>query len=437
MIAALYNGYPILDEDSAAFIEQAAFPHFTPDRTPFYGIFIKVTSLGVSLWFPVIVQALIVGFLLLRFIKVMLAATVGGTVSFRMMVTALVLVVSFTGASLPVSQLMADSFTAILLLSLLLIFTDAEASLFRAFGYGAIAFVAIAMHFSHIVAAGLCASVIAIPAYRRKHKVLIRGSVTVGMACVAFWLVMCSANAMKHHGFVFARGKNIFLTGRLAESGILKQYLSERCDSRKLSMCDMRQDLPGSQRSFLGSGESPLYRLGGWDSGAAEYSAVLADIFTSPAYVAMYLRKSAINSAKQFLYVVPPAAIQAFDKKSEPYKKVQRYYTDESRECITSQQQQGLFLLSDFRVVYLLVILATTLWVAMLPGLRSDKVLGVVYMVLMLFLAANALSVGFLGSVAPRLQYRVAWLLPATNIFVLMAYYHGSVFQFSIKKRDC
>lgn len=436
MIAALYNGFPIVDEGSTAFIEQAAYPHFTPDSTPFYGLFIKVSSLGWSLWFPVIVQALVMGFLLLRFMAVVFRSRVQGPVSIRLVLLALLLVAAFSCASLPVSQLMADSFTGILLLSVLLIFCDEEASRSRVIAYGAVAFMAVTMHFSHIVIAGLCAIAIAVPAYRRRQKILLRGCTVVGAVCVSFWLMMCTSNALKHHGFVFARGTDVFLTGRFAESGILKQYLSEQCGKKQLKMCAMVESLPMSQRAFLGSGESPLYKMGGWDSGASEYRTVLADVFMRPAFMATYVRKSVINSAKQFVYVVPPAIFPPFDKKSEPYKKVQRYYTDESREYITSQQQQGLFAMNDFRVVYLLVLLLSCVWVGMLPGIRSDKSLRLIYTVLFLLLVANALSVGFLGSVSPRLQYRIAWLLPATNIFVLLAYYSNSVIHVSVKKRS-
>ena len=435
MIAALYNGYPIVDEDTTAFIEQAAYPHFSPDRTPFYGIFIKVASLGWSVWFPVVAQALLMSALLCRYVYLFVARPAQG-LPFSTWLWIMLAIVALTGVSWTVSQLMADSFAAILLLCVLLIYCDDTAKWPLIFLYTACAFLAIAMHFSHFAVAGICGLVTGIVGYRRKNRLLIRRSVWLLSACGAFWLVMCSANAAKHHGFVFARGGNVFLVGKLAETGILEEYLHDKCGETSLRMCDPAQKIPRSLREFLGSGESPLYRLGGWDSGRAEYSSVVTGVFTSPGYAVMFARKAGVSALKQLVFVTPPAAFPAYGKESEPYKKVKSYYTDESREYVTSQQQQGLLSASVYRVVYLLVLLLSSLWVWMLPRGAVRSRWAVVYGLIFLFVAANAITVGVFGSVSPRFQYRIAWVLPATNLLLLFAHYRGAEFRITLKARE-
>jgi len=432
MIAALYNGYPIVDEGSAAFIEQAAYPHFTPDCTPFYGIFIKVSSLGWSLWFPVMVQALLVSALLSRYLYVVLRHS-GRQLTLSAGIWLLITIVSLTGVSWTLCQLMADSFACILLLAVLLLYYDKLARPLLVALYTATAFLAISMHFSHFAVAIICAAAIGFYAYRHRDKVRLARSVWLAAACAGFWLVMCTANAMKHHGFVFARGKNVVLVAKLAETGILKEYLDDKCGAVPLRMCDPAQKIPASQAEFLGSGESPFYKLGGWEGDGAEYSNILNGIFRSPQYATAFARKATVCALKQMVFVVPPAEFPAYGKQSEPYKKIKSYYTDEAREYVTSQQQQGLLTASVFRVIYLLVALLSSLWVWLLPrDARWNKWSGI-YGVILLFFVANAVVAGVFTSVSPRLQYRIFWILPATNILFLYTWHYHAKFRLSIK----
>lgn len=435
MIAALYNGYPIVDAGTTAFVEQAAYPHFTPDCTPFYGIFIKVTSIGWSLWFPVMVQALLLSALLIRYIYVLFDRG-DYQPQFSTMLWLVVVVVSLTGVSWVVSQLMADVFAPILLLSVLLLFCDEKANSLVVLSYSACALLAISMHFSHFAVALGCGVLFGVRAWRAKDGTKLRRSMWLLAACGVFWLVMCSANAAKHHGFVFARGKNIYLVSRLAEMGVLNAFLNDKCPKGGYRMCEAGQKIPTSQTEFLGSGESPLYRYGGWDSGAAEYSRVLTGVFSSPVYAGIFVRKAAVSALQQLVFVVPPSEFPAYGKESEPYKKVKNYYSDESREYATSQQQQGLLDASVFSTVYLLVILLSSLWVLLLPSSDEKAMWRGIYTIIFSFFVFNAITVGAFGSVSPRFQYRIAWLLPVTNILLLVSHYRNSEFRIVIKAKE-
>lgn len=435
MVAALYNGYPIVDAGTTAFVEQAAYPHFTPDCTPFYGIFIKVTSLGWSLWFPVMVQALLLSALLIRYIYVLFDRG-DRQPRFGTMLSIMVVVVSLTGVSWVVSQLMADVFAPILLLSILLLYYDEKAKRLVLLLYSASALLAIAMHFSHFADALGCGILFGVLAWRAKDGIKLRRSMWLLAACGAFWLVMCGANAAKHHGFVFARGKNVFLVSRLAEMGVLNAFLNDKCPGGGYRMCEAGQKIPTSQAEFLGSGESPFYRYGGWDSGTVEYSRVLKGVFSSPIYVAMFARKAVVSALQQMVFVVPPSEFPAYGKESEPYKKVKSYYSDESREYATSQQQQGLLSASVFSTVYLLILVLTTLWVYLLPRSDEKAMWRGIYGIILAFFVVNAMTVGVFGSVSPRFQYRIAWVLPLTNILSLFSYYRNSEVRIIIKAKE-
>jgi hypothetical protein len=69
MIFALYNGYPLFSNDSASYIHSGYYLQVAGDRPVFYGLFIRATSLGISMWGTVLAQCLILSYLCMRFIE--------------------------------------------------------------------------------------------------------------------------------------------------------------------------------------------------------------------------------------------------------------------------------------------------------------------------------------------------------------------------------
>ena len=69
MFFALYDNYPILNSDSGAYISSGFSLQPPIDRPLFYGLFIRLSSLGVSLWISVFFQCFILAYLLKQFIR--------------------------------------------------------------------------------------------------------------------------------------------------------------------------------------------------------------------------------------------------------------------------------------------------------------------------------------------------------------------------------
>ena len=119
MIPALYNSYPMVTSDSGAYINNAWIIHVPEDRPIGYSIFIRLMSLsGVSLWGVVIVQSLIVSFFLQLITRHLLGAKYH---HFLFLGISLLLGVAST-AGWFAGQVMPDIFTALLLLSLCVLF---------------------------------------------------------------------------------------------------------------------------------------------------------------------------------------------------------------------------------------------------------------------------------------------------------------------------
>jgi hypothetical protein len=318
---------------------------------------------------------------------------------------------------------MPDVFTPILLLAMVLFIADRNAGKVLNVLYAVVIFVAIAMHFSHITIAALLAAFVLFYSIAKKEKALLKKSLAILVLCAGFWGVMSGANKLKNHGLVFARGSHVIMMGKLTETGILKKYLKDQCGKKNLKICRYKEQLPSSLHEFLESGESPLYKMGGWDSSAAEYNAIIAGALTTAPYAGMYVRKTIISTIKQLTLIKPPAEIIPYGKQTEPYKKVKEYFTDESKEYATSMQQLDGLRSYSSSFVQLLFFLFTSLWIFVNHKKALTKDLYFVYGLLLLFLVANALVIACFSSVAARFQFRVFWIVPATNAIVILFYY--------------
>jgi len=68
LLLALYDNYPIVTSDSGTYISCAFNRQIPTDRPVFYSWFLRLSSLGHSLWLTVLAQSLILAYLLIRFV---------------------------------------------------------------------------------------------------------------------------------------------------------------------------------------------------------------------------------------------------------------------------------------------------------------------------------------------------------------------------------
>ncbi len=469
MAVALYNGYPLVEADSGAYIEQAIYPHFTPERTPFYGMFVRVSCMWTSLWFTVFVQCVMLAYLLLKFIG---QFTVGslqlavGTLQvadgrqqltdaknevvvsnpsltddnfvFNFSLIAVITIVSFTCVSWVVSYLMPDVFGAILLLAAILFITEQEGRMRSGAVYIFFIFVAMLMHNVHFPVLLLFSFVLLVWALVKKQRPLMKKSLALIVVCVLVWGIMCGMNAVKKHGFTFSRGRDIMLVAKFAEAGILNTYLDDNCGKKPLQLCNYKNQLPGNINEFLTSGEGPVLKMGGWDSNRVEYRTVVRDVFTTPRYLSMFVQKSVTGTLKQVTHINAPDPVKPQGKDSETWAKVKKYFADELPAYATSLQNSNALSGGSSNFVYYLFLVLSSLWMLLFYQRVMNKELAFMYCCILLFLVVNAFVTASLSAITYRFQYRVAWLLPATNAIVILKYYAGqrSNSKFQIPNSD-
>ncbi len=418
---ALYNGFPLADHDTGSYLLQAIHPYLPPGRTPFYGIFIRVSSLSMSLWFTIFAQSGILAYLLLRYIWLFRQPKQAG--GFRFALLSVITITSFTCVSWVASSIVPDIFAGVLLLAIILFIAEQDNSKKMHIIYTAIIFIAITIHNSHFPVTVLFSCILLITGIIHKRKLLIKRSFILLCTCVAVWVLMGSMNAVKKHGFTFSRGRDIVLTAKLAEDGILTAYLKEHCDKQPSMLCNYKDSMPQSVNDFLTLSQSPLYKAGGWDSGRAEYHDVVINIVTTPRYFMMFARKLMTGTLEELTQISPPDKIPVQDKTSETRTAIKNYFSEELPAYTTAQQNNNQLSAEACNTVYNLFFILSLLWILLFYNRVITKDIAFIYYCIFLFFVVNAFVAAMFSSISYRLQYRVWWIFPATNFIIIIRYY--------------
>ncbi len=420
MFIAFYNGYAITDSDTNAYIYSGFSNAALKDRPPFYGWFIRHSSLWASLWFTVFFQSCLLAYLLLKYIDLIQKKVAG----FSQALTTILVIASFTCVSWIVSFLMPDIFAAILLLATLLFISAAGERKGALVGYGLIIFFCMLVHNSHLLIIVLFSTVLAIWAILKKQRIILKRCVLLVSVSFISWLSLCSVNKTNGYGFTFSPSGHVFIMGRLSEMGILRLYLSDNCAKKNMKLCNYKDSLPVYSWDFIWQQYSPFYKTGGWDSSKAEYTDIIHDIFTTPKYMKMLAQKSAVGTLRTLGQMKITDHYPAYGKNSGPGQVISMYFNDDMNEYVESLQNNGELSGTTFNMFYCLFFILSTVWVLFnRKNINEDHLF--IYGCILLFFIINAFVMSTFSAVLDRYQTRISWLLPATNaIFIIKHYWN-------------
>jgi hypothetical protein len=132
MIDAFYNGFPIVYSDSSTYIASGFSFEMPMDRPITYSLLLRLFSLnGISLWLVIFFQSLLTSFLIFSITKIF----VKKEVYLKYGLLCIILLALFTGLSWTTSQILADIFTSIALLSSILLILNEQKKAMRIFLY--------------------------------------------------------------------------------------------------------------------------------------------------------------------------------------------------------------------------------------------------------------------------------------------------------------
>jgi hypothetical protein len=154
---------------------------------------------------------------------------------------------------------------------------------------------------SHMAAAGLCAGMIVALwlLARMPALALPRPRLRFAAVAVAAGIALSPiSNYVMTGEFGFTPGGTSFLFGRLIEDGVVARYLEERCPDPALRVCAYRKDVPHDADTWLWDGNTPFYKLGGWEGfGDEEKEIILA---TLARYPLMHATTAVAATVEQF-----------------------------------------------------------------------------------------------------------------------------------------
>lgn len=408
------NGYPLLFVDSMAYLLHSLSGEAPWDKTVAYGLLLGLFHQRVSLWLPLLAQALVLSTLLWWTQRVVRGDTTPGR--------HLLLVAGLAACTtLPwfTSTLMPDALTPAVVLCLFLLgFGESRLRRPELWAVGVIGTMAIASHLSHLPIA--LALVVLILALRRSARPVLRSALPLAIA-LAFLL---GANLHAFGRMTLSAHGAVFLLARLQEDGPALWTLRDRCPASGWYLCGFIDQMPMDSDHFLWSPDSPPNRnaagvpipMGGMRLAAEAREIVAA---TLQAYPLAVIRAAFGNGLRQMFRAELGDAIDgAYLDPIGPQVLDQGFPPTEIRAWAASRQRQGgleslgesLVPLHILTLVFSTAILLAAGWRMARQGEGMPR-LGLLLCILV-GCAANAFATGALSKPHHRYQARIIWLIP-------------------------
>lgn len=426
---AFYNGYPMVTSDTGAYVYFTFDFQVLKDRSSFYSVWLAITGLrtlqfaGVrgSLWLPVFFQCLLLAVLFLRYYRML-----GHDVEVKLpgYLLAVVIVAITTGVSFIAAYIMPDIFAAILLLAILQYLYENKPSAKWTLVYLCLVGLSILVHYSHFLIVPVFCSLMLLYAQITKQFPLRARLLNILGITAICWILACSINAIYGFGFTLSPGSHVFMAGKLVETGTMKKYLDEQCAEKQYKLCAYKDELPQQAYQYIWDDNSPFKKIGGWDSSASEHRVIIRDIFTTPRYTANFAGIALQHTLEQLHFMCVEGNGQAFDEFSAPYKSIDKHIKAELSQFGESRQQMQAIDNSSWANIQQIILIFSLLWMGLLFLKGSlQQHIAHVYITIVLFVVCNAFVTASFANVLDRLQIRIFWVLPATNILVLVNYY--------------
>jgi hypothetical protein len=416
---ALFNRYPLLYPDSAAYLDVLVHHHNLPDRPLYYGIFIGLLHWDRTLWPIVVAQSLLVVFVVERTLTALMPGR-----SWRWDAGALLSLAAATSLPWFTAQVMADVFTPILVLAFYLVAVERAAlPRWTWLALLLILCVAVASHYTHIaLILGLIAVLGATALILGRPRLI--SLLPVGAAAGLAILAVVAANYAARREIVLSPAGSVMLMGRLMEYGAAQDYLARHCPTEHYRICDYQADLPSATDDFLWPDDSVLTRLGGFEGYRHEAAVLAPRIVRSAPFRLLWLAAGA--TMRQFVNFATGAGLFPYGPSgagASVYHMVTVFFPGEREQYLNGRQYLGEL---DFRAVNAVDVPAGFLALAALAaglvaaGFRGDRKLLVFLLVIAAALLGNAFLCGALSSGDSRYQSRA---MPLAMLAAVVAWY--------------
>lgn len=247
--AALYNGFPLVTSDSGAYIDSGFLGWVPADRPILYGLFVRHSSLAVSLWFTIITQSLLLSYLLWQIMSQYINETTGRTAIFFIFI----ILILFSSIGWYSSQIMPDVFTSMGVLAMCLLLLSKQ-SLSNKILTAILFLFSCMVHNSNLLIFSMLI-VLLIPlgmllkAFKNK-SILKKNYFIVLFLIVSSWFLSATLNYFMADQFKLSGTPHAFLVAKNIENGMVDKYLDEKCKDNLIT------EIPDSSLCFISAKHS-------------------------------------------------------------------------------------------------------------------------------------------------------------------------------------
>lgn len=424
---ALVNGFPFVYPDSGTYV-RSAFQGYVPIDRPFwYGIFMRITSLGGhTFWGIVMGQALLCSTYILRTIKLFVAPK-------RLHLISLFVFAALAGLSSVgyyAGVLIPDIFTAIGILAIIHFLIDRKGWAVL-IGDATVVLICCWVHLSNMLIIPLCGALLLLLLRKALQPEVLLRWIRIGAITLLAWTGLGLGNLAVDGSFYLSRGGHVFLVARFLDAGILRPWLQEHCIAGdEYRLCKYVDELPSTSTQFLWSDSiSPMHREGGWLATREEYDRVVREVLTEPAYLGIFLREGVRSTGQLLTGSSVFGGLVNMDYRrtgSPPYVMISNTIPEAMPAYLGSLQNGGRGELDMFVMdrinVNVLSILVLVMAILLVVGGGSGDVFGIRPLLLFALGAViiNCTICATLSVVEDRYFSRVSWLLLLFTIAAIM-----------------
>jgi hypothetical protein len=436
MIPAFYNGFPLVYSDTGTYIDSGMSLYVPVDRPIFYGLFIEIFSLGVSLWWVVFFQCLMLTFVLNKLLDVFLSKGF----SKRILFLVVLVLTAFTSVGWFSAQIMPDIFTPLMSLAILILLLDDNLSKLNKAILIFIVLISILTHYSNLIIvlayALIMLILMAFRSFRERIDVKYFWQKSLAFLILigfSFLITIFTNQAIDNKAQV-SKGSHMFLMGRLLDSGALKMFLDENCAENQYILCDIRDSLPESSRVLHWGAESPIHLTGGWIGSESAYWDIIWDMLKQPRYVGYLFIESVKVTFIQLTqneFGAPLVSDWYGHESSPPFQNIKKYFPHEHNAYLQARQNTNLWgqklqfeFLNQLAFLFLLfssIFMATIIVFKNMNEKWLNPSLKFAIFWLMSSIILNAFITANFSVVCDRLQARVVWILPLMAILILLS----------------
>ena len=468
MLPAIYNGYPIIYEDSgfyivglpAAIIENQT----SPLRSIAYSLLFP-SSLYATLWFPLIIQSLLNSFLL----KICIASLLQKNRN-RIFLLIILFLTLFSSLAWYNSELLSDAYLGIIIIAITCIVFTPMTKKIKIIMFPIIIWMIMTHNSYMLLVVTLSTALVFFQIFRlyinKFFSLAFLNPIfqkiswkSLFIITIFPWICTFLLNFFVTGKFQYSKGGPVFLTARLAEIGIVEDWLNDVCDKEFHRLCPYKDNITISSQDFIWAEYSPLAKEGGDTNFAAlkDYNFMIKQILTTPKYFYIFMIDSikktihllfSFNVGKgvflegTLIYYVISKYFNANDTSltEKYYKNTNNFinkiidvsnkitiYFDDYSSYISSKQSKGKLQLKIYTVIITIVCFISFIIILLfliIPKYRNSLSSYLISLIILCIFAIimNALICASLSGIPPRYNARVIWILPFCAVLLLINY---------------